>query len=183
MNNFASVELPASLLKATTALGYSEMTPIQAQSLPAMLEGRDVRAQARTGSGKTAAFSLALLTRLRPDEPGLQALVLCPTRELADQVSREIRGLARFIPNLKVMSLCGGVPIRTQLASLSHPPSRAYYDRKRAQGKRHNQALIALARRRTDVLYAMLRDGTLYQDPTAPPAPSSVLALRPASTV
>ncbi|OOL29989.1 transposase [Rhodococcus rhodochrous] len=59
-------------------------------------------------------------------------------------------------------------------ASLSHPPSRAYYDRKRAQGKRHNQALIALARRRTDVLYAMLRDGTLYQDPTAPPAPSSV---------
>mgnify|MGYP002712346007 FL=1 len=59
-------------------------------------------------------------------------------------------------------------------ASLHHGPSRAYYDRKRAQGKRHNQALIALARRRTDVLYAMLRDGTLYEDPTTPPASSSV---------
>ena len=59
-------------------------------------------------------------------------------------------------------------------ASLNHPPSRAYYDRKRAQGKRHNQAVIALARRRTDVLYAMLRDGTLYQEPTGPQNPSPV---------
>lgn len=122
MNNFSSLKLPASLLKAIDALGYSEMTPIQAQSLPPMLAGRDVRAQARTGSGKTAAFSLALLAQLQADEVGLRVLVLCPTRELADQVSKEIRGLARFIPNLKITSLCGGVPIRTQLASLTHEP-------------------------------------------------------------
>ena len=122
MNNFSLLNLPAPLLQAIDALGYTEMTPIQAESLPPMLAGRDVRAQARTGSGKTAAFSLALLAQLQPDQIGLRVLVLCPTRELADQVSKEIRGLARFIPNLKILSLCGGVPIRTQLASLTHEP-------------------------------------------------------------
>ena len=122
MHNFSSLKLPAPLLKAIDALGYSEMTPIQAQALPPMLAGRDVRAQARTGSGKTAAFSLALLAQLHPEEAGLRVLVLCPTRELADQVGKEIRGLARFIPNLKILSLCGGVPVRTQLASLTHAP-------------------------------------------------------------
>lgn len=122
MNDFSYLKLPASLLRAIDALGYSEMTAIQAESLPPMLAGRDVRAQARTGSGKTAAFSLALLAQLQAGEVGLRVLVLCPTRELADQVSKEIRGLARFIPNLKVLSLCGGVPIRAQLASLTHEP-------------------------------------------------------------
>lgn len=87
-----------------------------------MLEGRDVIAQAMTGSGKTAAFGLALLSRLDPDAIRAQALVLCPTRELADQVSKEIRRLASGIPNIKLLTLCGGIPLRPQLASLQHPP-------------------------------------------------------------
>src|SRR5688572_3180931 len=114
--------LPPSLLQAVDALGYLEMTAVQAGSLPVMLEGKDVQAQAKTGSGKTAAFALALLTKLQPEVAKLQSLVLCPTRELADQVSKEIRALARFIPNVKLLTLCGGIPVGTQLASLAHEP-------------------------------------------------------------
>lgn len=122
MDNFSDLNLPKSLLQAVDALGYNNTTPIQTASLPPMLSGQDIRAQARTGSGKTAAFGLALLAKLDPDSISLQTLVLCPTRELADQVSKVIRALARFIPNIKVLSLCGGVPIRHQLSSLSHEP-------------------------------------------------------------
>jgi ATP-dependent RNA helicase DbpA len=123
MTKFAALPaLPSSLLQAVDALGYTEMTPVQAGALPVMLEGKDVQAQAKTGSGKTAAFALALLTKLQPEVANLQSLVLCPTRELADQVSKEIRALARFIPNVKVLSLCGGIPLRPQLASLKHEP-------------------------------------------------------------
>ncbi|MBL8268513.1 ATP-dependent RNA helicase DbpA, partial [Steroidobacter sp.] len=103
-------------------VGYVEMTPVQEASLPGILAGRDVVAQARTGSGKTAAFALGLLSQLDASVIRLQALVLCPTRELADQVSREIRRLARFIPNVKVLTLTGGVPLRPHLASLAHEP-------------------------------------------------------------
>ncbi len=114
--------LPSHLIQATNALGYTELTEIQAAALPPLLQRRDVVAQALTGSGKTAAFGLALLTLLQPEQIRLQSLVLCPTRELADQVSKEIRALARFIPNVKVLSLCGGFPVHTQLASLTHEP-------------------------------------------------------------
>jgi ATP-independent RNA helicase DbpA len=114
--------LPPALLQATEALGYADLTDIQAAALPVMLQRQDVIAQAMTGSGKTAAFGLALLALLQPEQGRLQSLVLCPTRELADQVSKEIRALARFIPNVKVLSLCGGVPVGTQLASLIHEP-------------------------------------------------------------
>lgn len=123
MKSFADAALPPALLKALDSLGYQRPTEVQAQSLPPMLAGRDVRVQASTGSGKTAAFGLALLSALRTDTAELQALVLCPTRELADQVARELRGLARFIPNVKILSLCGGVSVRPQLASLqAHEP-------------------------------------------------------------
>lgn len=114
--------LAPSLLQAVDALGYTEMTEIQAGALPLMLNGQDLVAQAKTGSGKTAAFGLALLSRLQSEQGRLQSLVLCPTRELADQVSKEMRALARFIPNIKVLSLCGGIPLRPQLASLAHEP-------------------------------------------------------------
>jgi ATP-independent RNA helicase DbpA len=114
--------LPSALVQATNALGYVELTDIQAAALPPMLQRRDVVAQALTGSGKTAAFGLALLALLEPEQIRLQSLVLCPTRELADQVSKEIRALARFIPNVKVLTLCGGIPVGTQLASLTHEP-------------------------------------------------------------
>src|SRR4051812_6681204 len=122
MTEFANLKLIEPLQKALTEIGYAEMTPVQAASLPAILAGRDVIAQAKTGSGKTAAFALGLLSALDAGAIRLQALVLCPTRELADQVSGEIRRLARFIPNVKVLTLCGGVPLRPHLASLAHEP-------------------------------------------------------------
>lgn len=117
---FASLPLPAELLANLDSLGYSTMTPIQAESLPPMLAGRDVIAQARTGSGKTAAFGLGLLSRIEVARLDVQALVLCPTRELADQVAGEIRRLARTLPNVKVLTLCGGAPLGPQLNSLAH---------------------------------------------------------------
>lgn len=108
------------MLANLESLGYAEMTPIQAQSLPVILKGMDLIAQAKTGSGKTAAFALALLDRLNPRSFAVQALVLCPTRELAEQVTQEIRRLARSEENIKILSLCGGSPIRPQADSLEH---------------------------------------------------------------
>jgi ATP-independent RNA helicase DbpA len=96
------------------------MTPIQAASLPPALLGKDLIAQAKTGSGKTAAFALALLANLNARRFAVQALVLCPTRELADQVTAEIRRIARAEDNVKIVTLCGGVPLRAQTASLAH---------------------------------------------------------------
>ncbi len=96
------------------------MTPIQAKSLPLIIEGKDVIAQGKTGSGKTAAFGLGLLQNLDVKHFRVQSLVLCPTRELADQVAKEIRKLARGIHNIKVLTLCGGVPMGPQIGSLEH---------------------------------------------------------------
>ena len=101
-------------------LGYLSMTPIQEQSIPLILEGLDVIAQAKTGSGKTAAFGLGLLQNLNVKRFRVQTLVLCPTRELADQVAKEIRRLARAIHNIKVLTLCGGKPFGPQIGSLEH---------------------------------------------------------------
>ncbi len=122
MNDFSSLDLAPALRQGLEAAAYLNMTPVQAASLPAILTGRDVIAQAKTGSGKTAAFALGLLAATDPASIRLQGLVLCPTRELADQVSKEIRRLARFIPNIKVLTLCGGIPLRPHLASLTHEP-------------------------------------------------------------
>ncbi|MGL5949409.1 MAG: ATP-dependent RNA helicase DbpA [Aeromonas sp.] len=115
---FSSLNLPAALQDNLASLGYSAMTAIQAQSLPPVLAGRDVIAQAKTGSGKTAAFGLGLLAKLEVSDLSVQALVLCPTRELADQVANEIRRLARNLPNVKLVTLCGGTPTAPQSASL-----------------------------------------------------------------
>jgi ATP-independent RNA helicase DbpA len=122
MNAFNSLPLKPALLASVETLGYTGMTPVQAQSLPPMLAGRDVISQAQTGSGKTAAFGLSLLQAIDVDTIRLQALVLCPTRELADQVSKAIRKLAANIPNVKLLTLCGGMPLGPQLASLTHDP-------------------------------------------------------------
>ncbi len=117
---FNTLPLPAPLLAGLDALGYRQMTPIQAQALPIILAGHDLIAQAKTGSGKTCAFALGLLAPLNPRYFGCQALVLCPTRELADQVAKEIRALARGLGNVKVLTLCGGVPFGPQIGSLEH---------------------------------------------------------------
>ena len=117
---FSSLALAPVLLQNLDSLGYQQMTEIQAQSLPLILEGRDLIAQAKTGSGKTAAFGLGLLHRLNPSYFAIQGLVLCPTRELADQVAQELRRLARQSDNIKILTLCGGAPMGPQIASLQH---------------------------------------------------------------
>ena len=116
--SFSSLDLHSDLLKNISSLGYEKMTPIQARSLPHILAGKDVIAQGKTGSGKTAAFGLGLLQKLEIKDFRVQSLVLCPTRELADQVAKEIRKLARTIQNIKVLTLCGGMPFGPQAGSL-----------------------------------------------------------------
>ena len=122
-DRFAQLPLAAATLHNLDQLGYTQMTPIQAASLPITLASQDLIAQASTGSGKTAAFGLPLVERLQtagsPSAP-VQAVVLCPTRELADQVTQEIRRLARARQNVKVVTLCGGVALRGQTVSLEH---------------------------------------------------------------
>ncbi|WP_035055422.1 ATP-dependent RNA helicase DbpA [Andreprevotia chitinilytica] len=117
---FSSLALPAPFLANLASLGYQQMTAIQAAGLPAVLEGRDLIAQAKTGSGKTATFGIGLLQKLNPRYFGVQGLVLCPTRELADQVAGELRKLARHLENVKIVSLCGGTRMGPQIASLEH---------------------------------------------------------------
>ncbi|GLX79145.1 ATP-dependent RNA helicase [Thalassotalea insulae] len=119
-DNFNTIPLKPALIDNLQTLGYQQLTTIQAESLPVILAGKDVIAQAKTGSGKTAAFSLGLLHHLQEKKFRVQALVLCPTRELADQVAKEIRRLARAIHNIKVLTLCGGSPMGPQIASLEH---------------------------------------------------------------
>ena len=117
---FSNLSLPDTLLDNLDTLEYRKMTPVQQQSLPPILAGQDVIARAKTGSGKTAAFSIGLIVKLNQRDFGCQALVLCPTRELATQVASEIRRLARYQQNIKVVTLCGGQPIGPQIGSLEH---------------------------------------------------------------
>ena len=118
--SFSSLPLAPALLSNLDSLGYHEMTTIQQQSLPVILERHDLIAQAKTGSGKTAAFGIGILHKLNPTYFAIQALVLCPTRELADQVAKELRRLARFADNVKILTLCGGTPMGPQIGSLEH---------------------------------------------------------------
>ncbi|QIR13700.1 ATP-dependent RNA helicase DbpA [Shewanella aestuarii] len=117
---FSTLNLKPELLENLTTMCYESMTQIQAESLPPILAGDDVIGQGKTGSGKTAAFGLGLLNKLEVKRFRIQTLVLCPTRELADQVAKEIRTLARGIHNIKVLTLCGGVPMGPQIGSLEH---------------------------------------------------------------
>jgi len=117
---FSSLHLKTPMLKNLASLGYAEMTPIQASTLPLILSGKDVIAKAKTGSGKTAAFGIGLLSSVVVNSSRVQALVLCPTRELADQVGKELRRLARCTDNMRILTLCGGVPFGPQMGSLQH---------------------------------------------------------------
>ncbi len=118
--NLTPLPLKPELQQNLQDLGFRELTPIQQASLPLMLQGRDLIAQAQTGSGKTVAFALGILQQLQVKKFRVQSLVLCPTRELADQVAGEIRKIGRAIHNIKVLTLCGGVPFGPQLGSLEH---------------------------------------------------------------
>lgn len=118
--DFSRLPLSYQMLCNLRELGFTAMTPVQAESLPHILEGRDVLAKARTGSGKTAAFGIGLISKLKVSQFKVQSLVLCPTRELADQVANELRRLARATPNVKILTLCGGVAFGPQYGSLLH---------------------------------------------------------------
>jgi len=118
--SFSQLNLPPAQVANLDSLGYKQMTPIQAEALPLALDGKDVIAQAKTGSGKTAVFALTILNKLRPRDFVVQALVLCPTRELGLQITSEIRRLARHQQNIKITTLYGGQPISLQKQSLKH---------------------------------------------------------------
>ncbi|MBV6272866.1 ATP-dependent RNA helicase DbpA [Alcaligenaceae bacterium CGII-47] len=117
---FSTLSLSPVLLDSLAQMGYVDMTPIQEQSLPIILAGQDLIAQAKTGSGKTAAFGLGIVHRLDPARWVVQALVVCPTRELSEQVAVELRRLARSEGNIKVLTLTGGASSRPQVESLAH---------------------------------------------------------------
>jgi len=118
--NFSKLPLTKEMLSTLESIGYNSMTPIQAEALPLIIDGKDVIAQAKTGSGKTAAFGIGILNRLDVKKFRVQSLVLCPTRELADQVAKELRRIARFKHNIKILILCGGESFGRQLGSLEH---------------------------------------------------------------
>ena len=117
---FSTLALSEDMLRNLDSIGYTQMTPVQEETLPLILEGKDVIAQAKTGSGKTAAFGIGLLQKLQVKKFRVQALVLCPTRELADQVAKELRNIAKFAHNIKILTLCGGAAFGPQLGSLRH---------------------------------------------------------------
>lgn len=119
-NTFSQLPLNSSLLTNLASLNHTTMTPIQAKSLPLLLNGDDIIAKAQTGSGKTAAFGLTILNKVNLKFFAVQALVLCPTRELAEQVCQSLRQLARQMPNVKIINLSGGMPLRPQIDSLRH---------------------------------------------------------------
>ena len=119
-NSFNTLALTKEILENLETLGFTSMTPVQEQALPLILEGYDLIAQAKTGSGKTAAFGLGILNKLNLESKRLQSLVLCPTHELALQVAEELRRLARFTKNCKILVICGGVSEYQQLSSLEH---------------------------------------------------------------
>jgi len=118
MASFNTLALSPELLAVVAELGYTSLTPIQAQSIPLLLAGKDVIGQSKTGSGKTAAFALPILARLDVSRREIQAMVLCPTRELCAQVAREFRKLGRKHPGLQVLTLSGGEPGRPQTVAL-----------------------------------------------------------------
>ena len=118
--SFAQLSLKPEILDNLETLGFKTMTPVQSEALEPILAGQDITAQAKTGSGKTVAFALGLLSQVDTSQKHVQSLVICPTRELAEQVAKEIRKLARLMGNVKVITLCGGVPFGPQAASLEH---------------------------------------------------------------
>ena len=119
MTAFSTVAgITPEMLSNLEQLGFATATDIQAASLPVSLSGKDLLAQAKTGSGKTVAFGIPMLQKLNPRFYGVQGLVLCPTRELATQVAEELRKLARFTQNLKIVVISGGVSIGPQIASM-----------------------------------------------------------------
>ena len=119
---FDSLDISSEVLRAVARMGFTEATPVQAQTIPVMMAGHDVIAIAPTGTGKTCAFGIPMLEYLQLKDDGIQELVLAPTRELALQIAEELTALARFIPGARIATLYGGQPIKKQLAALKRKP-------------------------------------------------------------
>lgn len=119
---FKDLNLSAEVQKALAAMGFEEATPIQSQSIPAILEGRDVIGQAQTGTGKTCAFGIPAIEKIDPDMEAIQALILCPTRELAIQVSEELKNVSKFKKGIRILPVYGGQPIDRQIMALKKRP-------------------------------------------------------------
>ena len=119
-NNFSTLKISDKNRENLHSLGFTQMTPIQEKSLPSILDGKDVIAKAKTGSGKTVSFGLGVLNNLDMSRFRIQSIILCPTRELAGQVAKTLKDLARFEHNIKILTLTGGVPHKPQVHSLSH---------------------------------------------------------------
>jgi len=118
--SFETLPLSPALKQVVAEMGYKAMTPIQAQSIPPLMAGKDVIGQSRTGSGKTAAFTIPLLEKIRTDVRIIQGLIICPTRELCQQVAREVRKLGRYKKDLRVVILSGGHPLYLDKRALEH---------------------------------------------------------------
>ncbi|KMQ74042.1 ATP-dependent RNA helicase DbpA [Marinobacter subterrani] len=151
MSSFNDFGLSSAMRANLEQLGFEKPTEIQEKALPPGLSGKDVIAMAKTGSGKTAAFGISLIERLNPGLFAVQSLVLCPTRELADQVAKALRELARARDNVKILTLCGGVAIGPQIGSLSHGAHIVVGTPGRIQDHLHKETL-SLARLKTVVL-------------------------------
>lgn len=115
---FEDLKLSKEILKAVADMGFEEASPIQARAIPHVLEGRDIIGQAQTGTGKTAAFGIPILEMVDPEDKKLQALVMCPTRELAVQVSEELKELSKYKKDIKILPVYGGQSIERQLMAL-----------------------------------------------------------------
>jgi ATP-dependent RNA helicase DeaD len=116
--NFKELKISENIMKAVDDMGFEEATPIQTQAIPFLMEGLDIIGQAQTGTGKTAAFGIPLLEKISPNKRALQAMVICPTRELAIQVSDEIKKLSKYMKQVNVLPVYGGQPISRQMHAL-----------------------------------------------------------------
>ncbi len=122
ITTFSQLDLSQEVLKAVAKMGFTEVTPVQAKTIPAMMSGRDIIALAPTGTGKTAAFGIPMLEYISLTDHRIQEVVLCPTRELAIQIGDELASLAAFIPEIKIAVLYGGQPITKQMTQLKRKP-------------------------------------------------------------
>ncbi len=121
-SGFAALGLSEPTLRALEAMGFADSTPIQQETIPLVMDGRDVIAKAPTGTGKTCAFGIPLIECLNPDMKDLQAVVLCPTRELCEQITSDLRALIRFNPAIRIAAVYGGQPMGRQIDALKKHP-------------------------------------------------------------
>ena len=148
---FFELDLSEEIKKAIADMGFEEATPIQSLTIPHILDGKDVTGQAQTGTGKTAAFGIPILEMVDPENKKLQAVILCPTRELAIQVAEEIRNLSKYMKKISVLPIYGGQPIERQIKALKKgvqiiigTPGRVMDHMRRGTLKMNNVNIIVL---------------------------------------